>query len=71
MPSKARYDGPYLAVDVKLPSGNFVTVERGHQLPTEVKRDDGETEQVPAALRDELISRTDWSEVDSAKKEDK
>jgi hypothetical protein len=50
---RARYDGPYTAVDVHLPDGEIVTVERGHQLPAEV----------PATVRDELLARPDWSEV--------
>jgi hypothetical protein len=62
---KARYDGPYDAIEVPLPSGRIIVVERGHQLPTEVKNErTGEVENVPAALRDEFISRGDWSAVD-------
>lgn len=52
MPKRVRYDGPSTAVDVHLPDG-VVTVERGHLLPAEA----------PAAIRDELAARGDWSEV--------
>jgi hypothetical protein len=61
MRKRARYDGPHTSVLV-FPwgslDGRHVEVERGHQLPTEI---DGES--VPAAVRDELIARQDWSEV--------
>jgi hypothetical protein len=61
MSRRARYDGPSTAVEVYLPDGRVVEVERGHLLPTEV-----EGEAVPAAVRDELLERADWSEVDQS-----
>jgi hypothetical protein len=71
MAAKARYDGPYPAVDVELPNGQVVTVERGHNLPAK----DSSDETIPASVRDDLLSRSDWSEVapaasPSEKKED-
>jgi hypothetical protein len=62
---KARYDGPHDAIEVPLPSGRIVVVERGHQLPTEVpNKRTGEVENVPASLRDELIARGDFTAVE-------
>ncbi len=58
MADRAKYDGPFPAVDVELPSGKLVTVERGHLLPNE-----HEGENVPATLRDDLLSREDWKAV--------
>lgn len=68
---RARYDGPSEAVEVQIPhdtEGEFygvesVTVPRGHLLPDDV----------PAKIRDELLQRPDWAEVDQkppAKRED-
>jgi hypothetical protein len=61
---RARYDGPYPAVRVTWPPGETVhtedwyeeTVELNHQLSADA----------PAALRDELTSRPDWTEVEQA-----
>jgi hypothetical protein len=72
MSTRARYDGPHDAVEVYLPSGRTVTVERGHLLPTE--DDAGDT--IPASVRDSLLEQSDvWSDVKqttttSSKKED-
>lgn len=60
MPKRARYDGGHPAVIVEVLPGKTVTVEQGHQLPTEL---DGE--QVPASVRDGLLETNDWSEVDA------
>lgn len=69
---RARYDGPSMAVEVQIPrsgdeaefySADSVIVPRGHLLPDDV----------PAKIRDELLERPDWAEVDQkppAKKED-
>jgi len=69
MSKRARWDGPS-AVIVAWPPGavnpeQTWEVEPGHQLP----------EDAPAALRDELVSRDQWSEVQytpsgAAKKDD-
>ena len=47
---RVQYIGDYDAVDIVL-DGRAVTVEKNHHL------------EVPAALRDELAARDDWSEV--------
>jgi hypothetical protein len=60
MSKRARWDGPH-PVDVRLPDGRTTTGEPNHLLPTEI---DGAS--VPAAVRDDLLSRDDWSEVDQA-----
>lgn len=57
---RARYDGPHTAVVID-PNGLNITVERGHLLPVEHNG-----ENVPAKLRDELLARDDWTEVDQA-----
>lgn len=60
---RARYDGPSMAVEVQIPDAEPVAVQRGHLLPDDV----------PAKIRDELLERPDWAEVDqkpAAKKED-
>jgi hypothetical protein len=65
MAKRARFDGPHDAIEVPLPSGRIVVVERGHQLPDEVKNErTGEVESVPASLRDELLARDGWTAVD-------
>lgn len=58
---RARYDGPHTAVTVQIPDSTIspFDVERGHLLPTEV---DGQS--IPAKVRDDLLSRQDWTEVD-------
>lgn len=58
MTKRARFDGPEPSVQV-YPAGDvyaqpLATVERGHLLP----------EDVPAAVRDELLARDNWTEVD-------
>jgi hypothetical protein len=69
MPGRARYDGPHLEVRVFHPETNELldTVTRGGLL----------TANAPAAIRDDLLSREDWTEVkdpagpsSSSKKED-
>lgn len=62
MSKRARYDGAHEAVDVHYPPDapidqqESVTVKRGGLLPDEV----------PAKVRDELLQREDWSEVNQA-----
>lgn len=57
---RARFDGPDRAVRIHYPPDapiydqQSVVVEQGHQLPDEV----------PASVRDELLKRDNWSEVD-------
>lgn len=56
MPGRARYDGPYLEIDVfdpENPNRKIDTVKRGGLLSASV----------PAAVRDDLLSREDWTEV--------
>lgn len=65
MPGRARYDGPHLEVRVVDPYTNeeVDVVKRGGLLSAEA----------PAKIRDDLLSREDWSEVkdpSSSKKED-
>ena len=63
MSKRARYDGPHDEVLVDLSEGDinrigvdYVTVKRGGLLPAEV----------PAKIRDELLSNPDWSPVEQA-----
>lgn len=60
MTKRARWDGPH-TVEVRLTDGRVATLEPSHLLPTEI---DGEP--VPASVRDDLLSREDWSEVDQS-----
>jgi hypothetical protein len=55
MPDRARYDGPFEEIFVIHPETNerLDTVKRGGLL----------SKDVPAAIRDELIARDDWSAV--------
>ncbi len=68
MTKRARYDGPYDEVRIAvLNQGDvyaekFVTVKKGGLVPLET--DDGEA--VPASVRDDLLSREDFSEVQHA-----
>jgi hypothetical protein len=68
MSKRARYDGPYEEVRIAvLNQGDvyaekFVTVKQGGLVPLET--DDGEA--VPASVRDDLLSREDFSEVQQA-----
>ena len=59
MPERAKYVGPHDAVEVFLPNGRTVVVENGHQLPTE----DDAGENIPAAVRDNLLEQETWSRV--------
>lgn len=60
MTRRARYDGPHDAVEVYVPSGRTVTVEKGHFLPTE----EVDGTEIPASFRDQLLEQADvWSEV--------
>ena len=63
MPKRARYDGGYLdGVYVEI-DGRLVHVKQGGLLPADA----------PAAIRDELLAREDWSEQKNpsgSKKED-
>lgn len=57
MTRRARYDGGYLdGVVVEVEPGQLVHVKQGGLLPADA----------PAAVRDELLSREDWSEVKDA-----
>lgn len=65
MPERARYDGAHESVHVIHPETNELldTVKRGGLLSTDV----------PAAIRDELLSREDWTSVkdtNTAKKQE-
>ena len=68
MSKRARYDGPYEEVRIAvLNQGDvyaekFVTVKKGGLVPLETE--DGES--VPASVRDDLLSRDDFSEVQQA-----
>lgn len=58
MSRRAKYVGPHLEVAVYDPKGTVydgpvATVERGHLLPADVA----------AYIRDDLLSREDWTEV--------
>lgn len=69
MSKRAKYTGPHVEVGVEIGENNVVVVERDHLLPNE----DARGEPIPASIRDELLERADWSEVDQStakKKED-
>lgn len=62
MTKRARWDGPY-AIKVELPDGSFTDViEPGQLLPLEAPSGDS----IPVAIRDEMLQRSDWSEVNQA-----
>lgn len=58
MPKRARYDGPDLEVAVYPPGDIYAEpiaiVQKGHMLPADA----------PAAIRDELLARDNWTEVE-------
>ena len=58
MSKRARFDGPHDAVHIFHPETNehLDTVQRGGLLSADV----------PAAIRDELLQRDNWSEVQQA-----
>lgn len=68
MTKRARYDGPYEEVRIAVANQGdvyaekFVTVKQGGLVPLET--DDGEA--VAASVRDDLLSRPDFSEVNQA-----
>lgn len=68
MTKRARYDGPYEEVRIAVANQGdvyaekFVTVKQGGLVPLET--DDGEA--VAASVRDDLLSREDFSEVQQA-----
>lgn len=57
MAKRARFDGPEPSLTVYPPGDPYAqplaVVEKGHLLP----------EDVPAAIRDELLARDNWTEV--------
>lgn len=65
MSIRARYDGPHDAVEVWPDgyTGQSITVEKGHLLPTE----DAQGNQIPALFRDSLLEQENvWTRVEQS-----
>jgi hypothetical protein len=60
MAKRARFDGPEPEINVYPPGDPYAeplaTVKQGHLLPADA----------PAAIRDELLQRPNWTAVDQA-----
>ena len=67
MTKRARYDGPspinvFAPEDTYLVDPIAIDLQPGQLLPTETVNGNA----VPASIRDDLLKRDDWSEVDQA-----